>query len=243
MPERAALTELEDRHAFITGGSSGIGLGIARACTEAGMKVTITYKTPAHFEEAALHFDSHRFHAIRVDVTDRDGMLLAADEAERVFGNIHLLCNNAGVGIRTLITEATFEDWDFGMAVNVGGVINGLKAILPRMLAHRDPAHVLSTSSISGLFHGGRVGIYTATKFAVVGIMEALRAELSAYGIGASVFCPGLVASKIYDSERNRPTPGSRETATADLGRAEMYRQLLARNGSARLRSQGCPGR
>jgi NAD(P)-dependent dehydrogenase (short-subunit alcohol dehydrogenase family) len=225
----APLADVAGKSAFITGGSSGVGLGIARACAEAGMNVVITYRTPGHLKDALRHFDaSSRLHAIRVDATDRRGMKSAAAEAERVFGNIHLLCNNAGVGIRTLITNATFDDWDFGIAVNVGGVINGLQIILPRMIAHGEPAHVVSTSSMSGLFHGGAVGIYTATKFAVVGIMEALRAELRERGIGASVLCPGLVTSRIYDSDRNRPARPAALRTQADADREETYRALMA---------------
>lgn len=204
----APLREVEGRVAFITGGSSGIGLGLARACADAGMNVVITYRTPTHLREAEAWFRHcpSRFLARRVDVTDRDAMQRAADAAEKRFGNVHLLCNNAGVGVGTPIAAATYADWDFAMSVNVGGVINGVQTFLPRMLSSGEPAHIMTTSSMSGLFHGSDAGIYTTTKFAVVGMMEALRAELVPRGIGVSVFCPGLVASNLHHVDRNRPT-------------------------------------
>jgi NAD(P)-dependent dehydrogenase (short-subunit alcohol dehydrogenase family) len=142
---------------------------------------------------------------MRADVGDRKHMLRAADEAEAKFGFVNLLCNNAGVGVTAPIASATFRDWDYAMRVNVGGVINGVQVFLPRMLAAKAPAHIVTTCSMSGLFHGGEAGVYTTTKFAVVGMMEALRAEMSRHRIGVSVFCPGLVRSRIFLQDRNRP--------------------------------------
>ncbi len=204
----APLRELTGRTIFITGGSSGIGLGIARAAAEAGMNVVITYRTQSNLEEAMEFFEPGApVHAIHLDVTDREGFVRAADEAEEVFGPVNLLCNNAGVGILTAITAATYNDWDFGLGVNVGGVVNGVQTFVPRMIARREevPAHIVTTSSMGGVFPGGQAGIYTTTKFAVTGMMEALRAEMDPRGIGVSAFCPGLVRSNIRDSARNRP--------------------------------------
>ncbi|HZF30839.1 MAG TPA: SDR family NAD(P)-dependent oxidoreductase [Gammaproteobacteria bacterium] len=206
-PLRAPLTNVGGKTAFITGGSSGIGLGIARACAAAGMRIVITFQTEEHVVEArrSLEADGATFRAIELDVRDRHAMANAEAEARSVFGNIHLLCNNAGVGIATPITESCFGEWDFALAVNLGGVINGVQTIVPGMMAHGEPAHVVATASMSGLFHGGTAGIYTTTKFAVVGMMEALRAELAPAGIGVSVLCPGFVTSNIHRSERKRP--------------------------------------
>lgn len=224
----APLRDLAGKVAFITGGSSGIGLGIARACSEAGMKVIITYRTPAHYEEARTYFDGEHagFHAIRLDVTDRDGMARAADEAEKVFGKVHLLVNNAGVGGGG-VTQATFNDWDFAMGVNVMGVANGIQTFVPRMIAHGDPAHVLATSSMSGLFIGGTATIYTTTKYAVVGLMESLRAELEPHNIGASAFCPGVVRSNIRDFNRNRPDE-LKNTAEEERQRNQERQRMMA---------------
>jgi NAD(P)-dependent dehydrogenase (short-subunit alcohol dehydrogenase family) len=200
------LAEVAGKVAFVTGGSSGIGLGMARAFSAAGMKVIFTYLKPEHRDAALAAFKPGNagVHAIRVDVTDRDGMEKAADEAERVFGKVHLLCNNAGIGVRALVSNASYRDWDWAMNVNVGGVFNGIKVFLPRMLAHGEGVHVMATSSSGGLL-AGTLGVYVTTKFAVVGMMESLRTELEGKNVGVSVFCPGLVKSDIINSERNRP--------------------------------------
>jgi len=132
------LAEVNGKVAFITGGSSGIGLGMARAFSAAGMKVIITYRREQHRDEALklLGPDNAGVHALKLDVTDRDGFARAADEAEKLFGKVHLLASNAGVGIRAGVAEATFKDWDWGLGVNLGGVINGVSTLLPRMRAH-----------------------------------------------------------------------------------------------------------
>jgi len=201
------LADVRGRVAFITGGSSGIGLGMARAFSAAGMKVVFTFRREAHRDEALrlLGADNAGVHAIRLDVTDRDGFARAADEAEKVFGKVHLLVNNAGVGIRAGAAEATFKDWDWGLGVNLGGAINGITTLLPRMRAHGEGAHVVTTSSSAGLVAGGRIGIYVTSKFAVMGLMESLREELEGQNVGISVYCPGFVQSNLIESEKMRP--------------------------------------
>jgi len=200
------LAEVRGKVAFITGGSSGIGLGLAQACSEAGMRVIFTYLNEAHRDEALTHFKPGNagVHTLKLDVTDRDAMQRAADEAERVFGRVHLLCNNAGIGLRTPAKDASYKDWDWGLGVNLGGVVNGLVTFLPRMRAHGEGAHVLTTGSSASLV-AGNVGVYVTSKFAVMGLMESLRDELDGQNIGISIFCPGLVKSNIAASERNRP--------------------------------------
>jgi NAD(P)-dependent dehydrogenase (short-subunit alcohol dehydrogenase family) len=158
-----------------------------------------------------------------LDVTDRFAMDRAADETEDRFGAVHFLCNNAGVGVGVAVKDASFDDWDYALGVNLGGVVNGVRTFLPRIIRHGEPAHVLTTASVSGLFHGGASGVYTTTKFAVVGMMEALRSELGPLGIGVSVCCPGLVATRIFDSDRHR---ASRSKASAE--RAEIFRSIVA---------------
>ncbi len=203
----APMKDVEGKVAFITGGDSGIGLGIARACTEAGMKVVITYRTSTHLDEAMKVLESagDRVHAINLDVTDRAAMEKAAAETLAKFQKVHLLVNNAGVGIVGGLSKATYDDWDWGMSVNVNGVFNGIRTFLPRMQAHGEGGQVVATSSLAGLLGHGPAGVYTASKFAVVGMMEALRAELDGTNIGVSVFCPGLVNTHIGQSNRNRP--------------------------------------
>ena len=202
------MKNVEGKVGFITGGDSGIGLGVARAFTDAGMKVVITYRTKAHLDEAMKYLQSagNRVHAINLDVTDRAAMEKAAVETLQVFEKVHVLVNNAGVGVFGGLSTATYDDWDWGMGVNVNGVFNGIRSFLPRMQAHGEGGQVVATSSLAGLLGHGPAGVYTASKFAVVGMMEALRNELEGSNIGVSVFCPGIVNTNIGSSNRNRPS-------------------------------------
>lgn len=201
------MKEVEGKVAFITGGDSGIGLGVARACADAGMKVVITYRTQKHLDEAMKYLQSAggRVHAINVDVTDRAAMEKAALETVRVFQKVHVVVNNAGVAVVGGLSTATYDDWDWAMSVNLNGVFNGVRTFLPRIQAHGEGGQVVATSSLAGLLAHGPAGVYTASKFAVVGMMEALRNELAETNIGVSVFCPGLVNTNIGTSNRNRP--------------------------------------
>ncbi len=202
------MKDVEGKVAFITGGDSGIGLGVARACVDAGMKVVITYRTQSHLDEAMKYLQAagNRVHAINVDVTDRAGMEKAAAETVQVFDKVHLLVNNAGVGVFGGLSTATYDDWDWGMGINVNGVFNGVRNFLPRIKAQGEGGQIVSTSSLAGLLGHGPAGVYTASKFAVVGMMEALRNELADTNIGVSVFCPGIVNTNIGSSNRNRPS-------------------------------------
>jgi NAD(P)-dependent dehydrogenase (short-subunit alcohol dehydrogenase family) len=201
------MQDVAGKVAFITGGDSGIGLGIARAFTDAGMKVVITYRTKKHLDAAmkVLAGAGDRVHAVDLDVTDRAAMQRAAEETERVFNKVHVIVNNAGVGVFGGLSKATYDDWDWGMGVNVNGVFNGIHTFLPRIQAHGEGGQVIATSSVAGIIAHGGTGVYSTSKFAVVGMMEALRNELADTNIGVSVFCPGLVNTNIGDSNRNRP--------------------------------------
>ena len=204
---RAPMREVAGKVAVVTGGSSGIGLGIARACVNAGMKVVITYRTPAHLDQAMQYFCGalDRVHAISVDVSDRAGMARAAEETVRVFGKVHLLVNNAAVGMIVPLCESTYDDWDWAIGVNLNGVFNGVHEFLPHIRAHDEGGHIVTTSSMGGLTVARTAGVYATTKFAVVGMMEALRTELLETNIGVSVYCPAAVNSNIRRSDRNRP--------------------------------------
>jgi NAD(P)-dependent dehydrogenase (short-subunit alcohol dehydrogenase family) len=204
------MKDLRNRVAFITGGASGIGLGMADACVAAGMKVVLADLRKDHIDEALAHFQkrgqSGSVHAVRVDVTDRAALAAAADEAERVFGNVHVLANNAGIGIQGPFKGITYADWDFGMAVNLGGVINGLQTFLPRMRAHGEGGHIVNTASLAALVPmPAQFVIYVAAKAAVVTISETIRAELAQENIGVSVLCPGPIRTNIGELAKNRP--------------------------------------
>lgn len=200
------LADVRGRTAFITGGSSGIGLGLGRVLSAAGMKVAFTYMREDHRDKALALFPAGNpgVHAVKLDTTDRDGMVRAADAVEAKFGAVHLLVNNAGVGIASQISNATWNDWDWALGVNVSGVFSGVRTFLPRMLAHGQGGHLVTTASSAGLV-AGMLGVYVTTKYAVMGMMESLRVELEGRNIGVSVFCPGLVKTDIFNTERNRP--------------------------------------
>jgi NAD(P)-dependent dehydrogenase (short-subunit alcohol dehydrogenase family) len=204
------MKNVSGKVAFVTGGASGIGLGIAGAFVEAGMKVVLADLRQDHIDEALAAFDaqdrSKSVHAIRVDVTDRSAMAAAADETERMFGKVHVVVNNAGVGIQGPFKGVTYADWDFGLAVNLGGVVNGLQTFLPRIRAHGEGGHVVNTASLAALVPmPAQFVIYVAAKAAVVTISETIRAELVQENIGVSVLCPGPIRTNIGELARNRP--------------------------------------
>jgi NAD(P)-dependent dehydrogenase (short-subunit alcohol dehydrogenase family) len=217
------MKQVEGKVAFITGGASGIGFGIARAFLRSGMKVIIADILQERLDEAArvLAQGTNRdFHIIRVDVTDRAMMAGAAAEAERTFGKVHVLCNNAGVYGNLPIETASYEDWDWILGVNLGGVINGVVSFLPKMIAHGEGGHIVNTSSMAGIIplpSGG--GLYSTSKFAVRGLTESLRLALGVHNIGVSVMCPGMTRTRIMEAERHRPGRGAGTAAT--LGRDE----------------------
>lgn len=200
------MQDVEGKTAFVTGGASGIGLGMATAFVGAGMNVVIADLRRDHIDAALSTLPGdERVHAIELDVTDREGFARAADEAERVFGSVHVLCNNAGMGILGPVTLARYDDWDWGLGVLLGGVVNGVQTFLPRMLAHREGAHIVNTSSMAGVLPIANAAIYITAKAAVIGLSEALRSEVSGEGIGVSAFCPGPVATNIREGGRIRP--------------------------------------
>ena len=200
------MKDLEGKVAFVTGGASGMGLAMVRSFLRAGMKVVA-----ADVEEQALarvreEFAGHNgFMALRVDVTDREAMVRAADETERAFGKVHVLCNNAGVAVAGRIDTMTYRDWDWVLGVNLNGVVNGLQTFIERIVRHGEGGHIVNTASMAGQMPVPGLSVYNASKYAVVGISETIRQELAPQGIGVSVLCPGVVATNIFDSGRNRP--------------------------------------
>ena len=146
------MKDVEGKVAFVTGGASGIGWGMARAFMNAGMKVVVADLLQQHLDEvAAQHPGANNLHLIKVDVTDRAGMERAAQETIDVFGKVHVLCNNAGVAARGQIDEHSYADWDYVMGVCVGGTINGLVNFLPKIKAHGEGGHIVNTSSMANL--------------------------------------------------------------------------------------------
>jgi NAD(P)-dependent dehydrogenase (short-subunit alcohol dehydrogenase family) len=179
------------------------------------MRVAIADIRDDHLEAAAAELGDGA-HPIRLDVTDREAFRRAADDAERVLGNVHVLCNNAGINLFNDMAEATYQDWDWVLGVNLGGVVNGVVTFVPRIKAHGERGHVVNTASMAAFVAGPGAGIYTTAKFAVHGLSDALRWSLLPHGIGVSMVCPGLVKSKIYESDRIRPAALSTDTTPAD---------------------------
>ena len=229
------MQDVEGKVAFITGGASGIGLGMAKAFTEAGMSCMLADVRDDHIEQARAWFEeagrSAQVRLIKLDVTDRAAYAAAADEAERAFGKIHVLCNNAGIGISAAVSEASYQDWDWGVEVNLTGVFNGVHVMLPRIRAHGEGGHIVNTASMGGVLQYSRAGVYVTTKFAVVGLSEALHAELMDEPIGVSAFCPGGVRTNIREWEKTRPeryaTPASQAAAPAPPRGFNMSKEVL----------------
>jgi NAD(P)-dependent dehydrogenase (short-subunit alcohol dehydrogenase family) len=196
------MREVAGKVAFVTGGASGIGLGIARTLALAGVRVAIADVRPEALRAAAASLAKEGLSAVTVelDVSSRGAWAAAADRVERELGTVQILCSNAGVNFIGATQEATYEDWDFALQVNVGGAISAVKTFVPRMIAKGSDGHVVITSSVSGLFTGPGAGVYVTTKFALVGLAEALRADLKPKGIGVSVLCPGPVKSELFES-------------------------------------------
>jgi len=198
------MKDVKGKVAFITGGASGVGLGMAKVFTRAGMKVVIA-DIRREFLDQALPQIEGDVHAIQLDITDRDAVERAAQETTQVFGKVHILCNNAGVNLFKTIDESSYEDWDWIVGINLNAVFNGIHTFVPRIKAHGEGGHIVNTASMAAFCAGATAGIYTATKFAVRGLSESLRLSLGEFNIGVSVLCPGLVQSKIYLSEQIRP--------------------------------------
>jgi NAD(P)-dependent dehydrogenase (short-subunit alcohol dehydrogenase family) len=201
------MEDLAGKVAFITGGASGVGLGQAKVFSEAGCRIVIADVRQDHLDEAMAWFRGRNaaVHPIRLDITDRDAYQAAADEAESVFGPVQLLFNTCGVSQFGPIQDATWEDWDWQLGVNLGGVINGVMIFAPRMIARRHGGHIVTTASMAAFSGSGGGGIYCTSKFAVRGLTESLRGDLAPHGIGVSLLCPAGVNTNIHEAVLTRP--------------------------------------
>ena len=197
----------EGRVAVVTGVASGIGLGLARGFAARGAHVVL-----ADFDEAALAAAESEIAglgaevlAVPTDVTKRDAVFSLAERTFERFGTAHIVCNNAGVAAYGEMHSAPHEEWEFVMDVNFWGVVHGVEAFTPRLVEQGD-GHIVNTASMAGLVGMSVLGIYAASKFAVLGLTESLHRELSSHGVGVSALCPMIVATNInQNAQRLRP--------------------------------------
>ena len=227
------ITDFTGRTAFITGGASGIGLGIARVLAERGARVVIADLRADHIDTALAGFAggarSNAVTALQLDVTSREAYADAAARMQAEFGGIDILVNNAGVGLEGPVLKATYADYDFGFGVNVGGVINGFVTFLPQMIAHGRGGHIVSTASLAAeVVMPPHLAIYAASKAAVCHYCEAVKPELAEHGIGVSILLPGPIKSNIHQASQNRP-----EHLRSGSGFGESEAQLARRQVGA----------
>ena len=200
------MQDFRGKTAFITGGASGIGLGMARAFGREGMNVVVAAidADAAGAAVQTLAGEQIKAHAVRIDVADRAAVREAALEAIAAFGKIHLVCNNAGVAGGGPIGTVSERDWDWIVDVNLKGVVYGVETFVPLIQSHGEGGHIVNTASIAGLISGAGAEPYSATKYAVVAMSEGWAQQLAPMNIGLSVLCPGYVRTRIADSSRTR---------------------------------------
>ena len=234
------MEDFEGKVAVVTGGASGIGLAMATRFAQEGMKIVLGDVEESALEAAVVRLRQQEFevHGVVTDVSKAASVENLAREAVERFGKVHVLCNNAGVGgsRATRIWDATLDDWEWAMGVNLWGVVYGIRTFVPLMLAHGEEGHIVNTASVAGLVQGNRV--YSVTKHGVVALTEALYEGLTLEGakVGASVLCPGLYFTNLSAAERNRPEsldeqPDAEKTMASDPAIAERARQLREISG------------
>lgn len=203
------MRDLGGKAAVITGGASGIGLAFAELFGREGCRVLLADVEDEALADAVAQLKQQGIEAwgLRTDVARFDDMKRLAAYAEDVLRNVHLLFNNAGVSITGPTWKLSEDDWRWVWDVNVWGVVNGLRAFLPAMLDHGERGHVINTGSLASFNGNGDHAPYCSSKAAVLGISQSLYSEMQAMmtGIGVSIVCPGMVATRIHQSWRNRP--------------------------------------
>lgn len=197
------MTDISNRTAFITGGANGIGLGIARSLAREGANLVLADLDVDALARAKAELSkTTAVITVTLDVRDRGLYARVADEVEAEVGPVSILINNAGVAGGAPANRLTYELWDWGMGINLDGVINGIQTFLPRMIERNAGGHVVNTSSIAGLVAEGGNVLYNTAKFGVTGMTEHLYYEMRKHGIGVSLLCPGPVATDIIARTR-----------------------------------------
>ena len=201
------MRDLAGKTAFVTGGASGIGFALGAAFAQAGMKVMLADIETDVLAEAvkSLHDFGPNVRGVACDVADPVSVERAPKASYQAFGNVHVVCNNAGVAAAGGIDNISLDNWRWVLDVNLMGVLHGIRTFLPHIRAHGEGGHIVNTASMAGMNSGLGFSPYVASKFAVVGMSEGLATQLKPFGIGVSVLCPGYVRTRIGESGRNRP--------------------------------------
>lgn len=201
------MENLKGKTAVVTGGASGIGRALCLAFAGEGAHIVVADIDEAGMAEtaAAVKKAGTKALTVKTDVTKLDSVQALAERAWAEMGGVHIVCNNAGVAVHGSLESATHRDWEWVLAVNLWGVIHGVEAFVPRMIAQKQPGHVVNTASMAGLIASQGLGVYNTSKYAVVGLSETLHKDLRPHDIGVSILCPMGVSTNIRTSERNRP--------------------------------------
>lgn len=207
------ITSFQGKGAFVTGAASGIGFALCEALAKRGARVMMADIDQARLESARKTIAGD-VECVVCDVADAGAVNAAATKTAEAFGKVHLLFNNAAVSVTGSVGDTPLEDWRWAIDINLMGVVHGVEAFTPLLAAHGEGGHIVNTSSLAGHSAPPRALVYTATKFAVVGLSEAMRKDLKAEGIGVSVLCPGWVDTAFHRTELSRPS-GSEAAAEA----------------------------
>ncbi len=230
------MQDLSGKTAFVTGGASGIGFALSRAFGAAGMKVMLADVETDALAAAVktLHDSGSDVRGVVCDVADAASVERAAKASYEAFGNVHVVCNNAGVSGGSGIDDISLDTWRWVLDVNLMGVVHGIRAFLPHIRAHGEGGHIVNTASMAGMNSGLGFSPYSASKFAVVNMSEGLATQLKPLGIGVTVLCPGFVRTRIWESGRNRPQRyGATQTPDPSSPAGKLVAQLaeLGRSG------------
>jgi NAD(P)-dependent dehydrogenase (short-subunit alcohol dehydrogenase family) len=215
------MQDLTGKVAFVTGGANGIGFGMVRAFLAEGMKVVVADVSDAHIAKAKDALKGNNAACfVKANVADRGNLRDAVNEALDAFGKIHVLCNNAGVNGGGTADDPDFEAWDKVMAINLGGVINGTKIIVPIIKEQGEGGHVVCTSSMAGVVPLPGLAAYSTAKYAVRGYAESLRMQLAPLGIGVSCLFPGATRTGMLFPPEDQPEVDFHEDEANDFQKA-----------------------